>query len=155
MARSCRTRPKPPSKRLVLADLVMSTDNAGDAAAARGNNLLLILGLLLSMPIIMVGGGLIASVLDRFWWLAYLGCAVIAWTSTELMVSDLLAAHVLAAAGLPGLRTPRRQPGEVLYDPTIFGYTLMALLMVLTLVAAHYVHRYRPAHKKADGVGSR
>ena len=99
------------------------------------------------MPIIMIGGGLIASILDRFWWLAYVGSAVIAWTSADLMVSDPLAGHVLASAGL--VFEHLSLSGEELYDPTIAGYTLMALLMVLTLTAAHYVHRYRPAQKRA------
>ena len=134
---------------IIVADLVMSMDNVlGIAAAARATNMLLVLGLLLSMPIIMVGGGLIASVLDRFWWLAYVGSAVIAWTSVELMISDPFVAHLLEAVGLVFEHpTPS---GEEVYDPTIAGYTLMVLLMVLTLTAAHYVHRYRPAQKRAD-----
>jgi YjbE family integral membrane protein len=132
---------------IIVADIVMSTDNVlGIAAAARGNNMLLVLGLLLSMPIIMIGGGLIASILDRFWWLAYVGSAVIAWTSIELMLSDPLAGHVLAAAGL--VFEHLNAAGEEVYDPTIFGYTVMVALMAFTLSAAHYVHRYRPARVK-------
>jgi len=134
---------------IIVADIVMSTDNVlGIAAAARGNNVLLILGLLLSMPIIMIGGGLIATMLDRFWWLAYVGCAVIAWTAVELMVSDPMAGHVLAAVGL--VFEHLDAAGDEIYDPTLLGYVVMAVMMVFTLTAAHYVHRYRPARKRAD-----
>ena len=135
---------------IIVADIVMSTDNVlGIAAAARGNNLLLILGLLLSMPIIMIGGGVIATILDRFWWLAYLGCAVIAWTSAELMLSDPMAGHVLAGVGL--VFEHLDAAGDEIYDPTLSGYFVMLVMMVLTLLAAHYVHRHRPARKRADG----
>jgi len=126
----------------------MSTDNdLGIAAVARGNPLLLLIGLLVSMPIIMVGGGLIAAVLDRFWWLVYLGSAVIAWTGCELMVSDPIAGHALVAIGL--VIEHLDAAGEEIFDMTAAGYAAMAALTVLTLLAAHYVHRYRPA--RANG----
>jgi YjbE family integral membrane protein len=128
---------------IIVADIVMSVDNVlGIAAAAHGDQTLLIVGLLLSMPIIMLGGGLIANVLDRFWWLAYAGSGVIAWTSAELMVSEPMTIGPMEAAGL--LFEEVDLAGHVVHGPTALGYVMMLALTVLTLLAAHYVHRHRP-----------
>jgi YjbE family integral membrane protein len=74
---------------ILLADFVMSLDNVlAVAAVANRDMLLLVFGLLLSMPIIMFAGGIVASLIDRLWWLAYLGAAAIAWTGAEMIVED-------------------------------------------------------------------
>jgi YjbE family integral membrane protein len=134
---------------IIVADVVMSTDNVlGIAAVAHGNTMLLLFGLILSMPIIMVGGGLIAAVLDRFWWLAYLGSAVIAWTAGELIFSDPLADVVLENLDLVWEHLDAA--GDIVYEPTIVGYAALAALTVATLVLAHYFHRHRPAQNRAQ-----
>ena len=129
---------------IIIADVVMSVDNVlGIAAVAHGDTVLLVFGLVLSMPIIMVGGGMIAAVLDRFWWLVYVGSAVIAWTGAELMESDPISGHVLAMIGL--VTEHLDAAGDMIDDPTALGYLAMGLLTALTLTVAHYVHRHRPS----------
>ena len=114
---------------ILLADFIMSLDNVlGVAAAAHGDLALLIMGLGLSMAILMVGGSLIANLINRLWWLAYLGAGVIAWTGVEMFLGDPLVEH---AASLP-------RAAEV---PIALGVT------VATLALAHYVHRHRPARR--------
>ena len=74
---------------IVLADAVMSLDNAiAIAAAARGNIALITIGLLLSVPIIMLGAGVIARLLDRFAWVGLLGAALIGWIAGEIIAGD-------------------------------------------------------------------
>lgn len=74
---------------IVMADAVMSLDNVvGVAAAAHGNSGLLVLGLVLSMGLMIFGGTLVASLLARWWWLAYLAAAIIAWTGADLVLRD-------------------------------------------------------------------
>jgi YjbE family integral membrane protein len=74
---------------IALADVVMSFDNVlGVAAAARGAVGLLMFGLAGSMAIVIAGGGLLASIISRFWWLAYVGAAVIAWTAAQMVFGD-------------------------------------------------------------------
>ena len=69
---------------IIVADVVMSVDNIlGVAAAAHGDIGLLIFGLVLSMIIMLAGGSLIATMIDKFWWLVYLGSAVIIWTGVR------------------------------------------------------------------------
>ncbi len=86
---------------ILLADFIMSLDNVlGVAAASHGDVVLLIFGLVFSMAILMVGGSVFAELVDRLWWLAYLGAAVIAWTGIDMLQEDAL---VLPFVALPDL----------------------------------------------------
>jgi YjbE family integral membrane protein len=74
---------------IVVADAVMSLDNAiAIAAAARGNFALITIGLLLSVPIIMLGAGLISRLLDRYTWMGLAGAALIGWIAGEVIAGD-------------------------------------------------------------------
>ncbi len=74
---------------IVIADAVMSLDNAiAIAAAARGNLSLIAIGLLLSIPIIVLGATLISKLLDRYPWIAIAGAALIGWIGGEVMAGD-------------------------------------------------------------------
>jgi YjbE family integral membrane protein len=80
---------------ILLADFIMSLDNVlGVAAASHGDLPLLLFGLILSMAILMVGGSIFAGLIDRLWWLAYLGAAVIAWTGADMFQEDDLVLQV-------------------------------------------------------------
>ena len=81
---------------ILLADFIMSLDNVlGVAAASHGDVALLIFGLVFSMAILMVGGSVFANLLDRLWWLAYVGAAVIAWTGADMVQEDALVTQVV------------------------------------------------------------
>lgn len=74
---------------IIVADAVMSLDNAiAIAAAARGDFTLIIIGLVISIPIIIVGATLISKLLDRFPWLGLVGAALIGWIAGEVMAGD-------------------------------------------------------------------
>ncbi len=74
---------------ILVADLIMSTDNVLGVAAASGGDLrLLVFGLIMSMAIIMWVGSVVAELINRFWWLSYVGAAVIAWTGATMMFED-------------------------------------------------------------------
>lgn len=119
---------------ILVADLIMSLDNIlGVAAAAKGNIPLLLVGLAMSMTIVMIGGGIIAGLMDRIPWLTYLGAAAIAWTGAEMA---LRGTDGLAILPLP--------------DEALSG--LIALITVATLGLAHYFHRHRPRVRAAAGV---
>ncbi len=54
-------------KTIIVADLVMSLDNViGVAAAAKGSLLLLIFGLVVSIPLVVVGPQIIMKLIERF-----------------------------------------------------------------------------------------
>lgn len=76
-------------KTIVLADLVMSLDNVvGVAAAAKGNVPLLVLGLVISIPLIIFGSALILKLMDRFPVIIVLGAALLGWVAGEMAISD-------------------------------------------------------------------
>ena len=74
---------------IIVADAVMSLDNAiAIAAAARGDFTLIVIGLVISIPIIIVGATLISKVLDRFPWLGLVGAGLLGWIAGEVMAGD-------------------------------------------------------------------
>lgn len=76
-------------KTIVIADLIMSLDNTlAIAAVAKGDMLLLILGLALSIPLIICGSQILCYFMDRFPVIVYIGAGLIAWTAGEMMVRD-------------------------------------------------------------------
>ena len=76
-------------KTIIIADLVMSLDNViGVAAAAKGNLLLLVLGLVISIPLIIFGSTLILKLMNRFPIIITLGAALLGWVAGEMALSD-------------------------------------------------------------------
>ena len=76
-------------KTIIIADLVMSLDNViGVAAAAKGNLLLLVLGLVISIPLIVFGSTLILKLMTRFPIIITLGAALLGWVAGDMTLSD-------------------------------------------------------------------
>lgn len=69
---------------IVIADAVMGVDNVlAVAGAAQGSFLLVVLGLLISIPIVMWGSTLILRWVERFPVIIVVGAAVLAWTAAK------------------------------------------------------------------------
>ena len=76
-------------KTIVVADLVMSLDNViGVAAAAKGNVVLLVVGLAVSIPLIIYGSTLILKLMNRFPIIITIGAALLGWVAGEMAFSD-------------------------------------------------------------------
>ncbi len=76
-------------KTIIIADLVMSLDNViGVAAAAKGNLLLLVLGLVISIPLIIFGSTIILKLMNRFPIIITAGAALLGWVAGEMAVGD-------------------------------------------------------------------
>jgi YjbE family integral membrane protein len=76
-------------KTVLIADLVMSLDNVlAVAAAAKGSMLLLIIGLLISIPLIIVGATLLIKLMERFPVIIVIGAGLIGWVAGEMTVTD-------------------------------------------------------------------
>lgn len=74
---------------ILIADVVMSLDNTlAIAGVARGDVLLLTMGLVLSIPLIVLGSTLIMKVMARFPVVVYVGAGLIAWTAGEMIDTD-------------------------------------------------------------------
>jgi YjbE family integral membrane protein len=87
---------------IVLADVSMSLDNVlAVAAVARDNLNLLIIGLAISIVMMGLLGGLLAKLLERFKFIAYVGVALIVWIGAQLLWEGLIMANATLQLGLP------------------------------------------------------
>jgi YjbE family integral membrane protein len=112
---------------ILLADLVMSTDNVlAVAGASEGHVGLLLFGLIFSMIILMWFGSLVANLINRFLWLSYVGAAVVAWTGALMVFEDPIV--VRRAAWLNHTVT----------------YVSSAIVTLAVTAFAHWFHRVRP-----------
>jgi YjbE family integral membrane protein len=76
---------------IIIADAVMSLDNAlAVAGAADGHIGLLVIGLALSIPLLMIGANAVSGLFKRFPWLTLIGAALIAWVAADLIQEDAL-----------------------------------------------------------------
>ena len=76
---------------IVFADIIMGLDNVlAVAGAAHGSYLLVICGLVISIPIVVWGSTLILRWIDRFPAFVYLGAGVLAWTAAKMMAAEPL-----------------------------------------------------------------
>ena len=76
-------------KTIVVADLVMSLDNViGVAAAAKGNVVLLVVGLVISIPLIIFGSAILLRIMGRFPVIITLGAGLLGWVAGEMAMSD-------------------------------------------------------------------
>ncbi len=74
---------------ILMADLVMSLDNVlGVAGAAKGDLILLLIGLATSIPIVVFASSIITKLMDRFPIIVTLGAAVLGRVAGEMIMSD-------------------------------------------------------------------
>lgn len=77
-------------KTIIVADAVMSLDNVIAIAGAAGDSKgLIVFGLLLSIPIIMLGSQLVIKLMDRFPFIVVAGGALLGWIAGGMAVSDV------------------------------------------------------------------
>ena len=74
---------------ILIADLVMSLDNViAVAAAAKGDLTLLVLGLLISIPMVIFGSTLLMKFMERWPIIITIGGALLGWVAGEMAISD-------------------------------------------------------------------
>jgi YjbE family integral membrane protein len=89
---------------IVIADAVMGLDNVlAVAGAAHGSVLLVVAGLLISIPLVVWGSTLILNWIERFPGLLYVGGAVLAWTAAKMLAEEPLLQDLLERRS--GLKT--------------------------------------------------
>jgi YjbE family integral membrane protein len=89
-------------KTVAIADAVMSLDNVlAIAGAAQGDWTLIVIGLLISIPLVVVGSTVIMMILSRFPLLVWGGAALLGWIAAELIIREqLLRPHAVEVAAL-------------------------------------------------------
>lgn len=115
-------------KTIVIADALMGIDNVlGVAGAAHGDFSLVIIGLLISVPIVVWGSSLVLKLIDRFPVIVQIGAAVLAFTAAKMIVAEPLL--------------------DPVFDPhALARWALYAVLIVGVLAAGRWAAaRRRPA----------
>ncbi|MBP2651990.1 MAG: integral rane protein TerC family protein [Firmicutes bacterium] len=117
-------------KTILVADVVMSADNVlAIAGVAKGNLLIIILGLALSIPVVIWGSKLVGSLLERWPVIILFGAAFLGWTGGDMVIAD-------AAA----------RPYVALYP--VFTWAVSALFAaIVLLVGLLQENRYFVPHK--------
>ena len=76
---------------VLIADAVMSLDNViAVAGAAKGNTVLLVLGLVISVPLVVFGATVLLRLIQRFPAIVTLGAALVGFIAGEVLVADKL-----------------------------------------------------------------
>ena len=74
---------------IIIADMIMSLDNVlAMAAAAHGHLWMLIVGLVITVPVILFGSALLMKLMERFPIFVMVGAALIGWVAGEMVISD-------------------------------------------------------------------
>lgn len=128
---------------ILIADLVMSLDNViGVAAAAKGDNVLVILGLAISIPLIIFGSTIILKLMDRYPVIITGGAALLGWVAGEMLITDpILVAWI--AANIPWME---------IHLPLVGGISWAQILGAAIVIAAGRVLAARAQQADAKPV---
>jgi len=126
-------------KTIIVADALMGVDNVlGVAGAAHGAMDLVIIGLLVSVPIVVFGSALVLRLVERFPLIIQLGAAVLAFTAAKMIVSEPCLASTFGDA---------RQP---LQDAQGAARAAVYALVVGGVLAAGWWRQRKVAGQRAD-----
>ena len=104
---------------IVIADAVMGVDNVlAIGGAAHGSMLLVVLGLVISIPIVVWGSQMILKLVDRFPWIIIVGAGVLGWTAAKMIATEPL---------LKGWFAHQHLAHVALYGLVVGGVTIPAL----------------------------
>ena len=86
---------------IVVADIVMSLDNVlAISAAAAGDMVLVTFGLLLSIPLVVWGSGILARLMHRFPLIIWIGGGVLGFVAGDLILKDPLVGPFISSVTL-------------------------------------------------------
>ncbi|AMM93341.1 TerC family protein [Peribacillus simplex] len=76
-------------KTIIIADALMGLDNVlAVAGASHGNFTLVVIGLLVSIPVVMYGSTLILKLIERFPFIIIIGAGILGWTASKMIVAE-------------------------------------------------------------------
>ncbi|MFD1448129.1 TerC family protein [Oceanobacillus profundus] len=89
---------------IIFADVIMSLDNVLAVAAVADSDLILVIaGIILSIPIILTASEFILKLIQKYPVIIYLGAALLAWTAGEMMLKEERVIHFFELHGLSEL----------------------------------------------------
>jgi YjbE family integral membrane protein len=118
---------------IAIADGVMSLDNVlAIAAVAKGDTTLMVLGVLISIPLIIFGAQLFIKIMEKYPLIIVLGAAVLGWLGGDLIVSDTMSVKGLALLN-PAYIMPDENP-VLGFKPIFVIETIASLIGALFVV---------------------
>ena len=110
-------------KTIVVADALMGIDNVlGVAGAAHGSFDLVVIGLLVSIPIVVFGSTMVLKLVERFPIIINLGAAVLAFTAAKMIVSEQLLDPIYGGPGsLPSAESMHTAAQWITYAVAVAG----------------------------------
>lgn len=91
-------------KTIIVADALMGVDNVlGVAGAAHGAFDLVVIGLLISVPIVVFGSSVVLKLVDRFPAIMYIGAGVLAYTAAKMIVTEPMLSSVFGTKENPAV----------------------------------------------------
>jgi YjbE family integral membrane protein len=122
-------------KTIIVADALMGVDNVlGVAGAAHGSMDLVIIGLLISVPIVVFGSNVVLKLVERFPVIIQLGAAVLAFTAAKMVVHEPWLAPLFG--GDADLTSTQSLTRWVVYTSAIAGVLLAGWWVKKRRVAA-------------------
>ena len=86
-------------KTIVIADVIMSLDNVlAVAAAAKGDNFLILFGLVTSIPLVVAGSALLSELMRKYPIIVTIGAAILGYVGGGMMITDLGVTNFLHSA---------------------------------------------------------
>jgi YjbE family integral membrane protein len=121
---------------IIIADAAMGLDNViAIAGAAKHNIVLVILGLLISVPVVVWGSTLFIKLIQRYSWIIYAGSAVLGFTASSMIADEKVIQPFFA-------------------EHHLLHYLFMALVIVGILAAGHWKRRTAPGKVTPGGTPS-
>jgi YjbE family integral membrane protein len=118
-------------KTIVIADALMGVDNVlGVAGAANGSFDLVVIGLLISVPIVVWGSTLVLRLVERFSIITYLGAGVLAYTAGHMIVSEPLL--------------------DAVFDPSVLNRVITHAVLIAGVLGAGWWATHRKAAPEAS-----
>jgi YjbE family integral membrane protein len=122
-------------KTIVIADAIMGIDNVlGVAGAAHGSFDLVVIGLLISIPIVVFGSTLVLKLVERFPSIMYIGAGVLAFTAGKMIVNEKLLASVFKGP-------------DITHQ---LAYWSVCVLAIVAVLGAGWLHNRRQAGRQAE-----
>jgi YjbE family integral membrane protein len=137
---------------VVVANIVMSLDNViAVAAAAKGNYLLLGLGLAVSIPVVIAGSALFLAILERFPIVVWGGGALLGWIAGGLLPDDPVVQQFLSGTTTVAMETSYNlfgSMGHLKWDFDFEVFEVLCGIIGAIIVVAAGLHLQRGARTK-------
>ncbi|WP_289142550.1 TerC family protein [uncultured Brevibacillus sp.] len=112
---------------IIYSDALMSLDNViAVAGVGHGDIILIAIGVLVSIPIILLGSTIILKAIEKFPIITYIGSGVLAWTAAGMMVHDRILSN---------------------YIPTTVG-TIVCIVVTIGVVLAGWLRNRKAANEQ-------